>query len=135
MTRALRLWAWLLLADLFVRSIDYLSGSQMSDLEDNLTIPEVWGVAGLVTSATVLAGLLLKRSAVLKFGSIMAFAVYMMIAVQRFETSMLPYPWPPENPRWLVGMAVFSLLWLSLAGTVWWREYVAREAEKEALSG
>lgn len=135
MTRALRLWAWLLLADLFVRSIDYITGSQLPAPDDNLAIPEVWGAAGLVTGLVVFAGLVLKRTSILKFGSIMAFSVYLMVAVQRFDMGMLPYPWPPENPRLAVGMLVFSLLWLTIACTVWWREYVARAAEKEALSG
>lgn len=135
MTRALRLWAWILSFELTVRSIDYLAGGDVVVSDDNLSVPGIWGAVGLLTAVLVLIGLVMKRSGVLKFGSIMAFAVYLMIAIQLFEVAMLPYPWPPENPRLSVTMLAFSLLWLSLAGVVWWREYVARECEKEMLSG
>lgn len=135
MTRALRIWAWILLADLLVRSIDYLSGGDVVVPDDNLAVPEIWGVAGLVTFMVILVGLVTKSSGVLKSGAITAFAVYLMISVQMFEVSMLPYPWPPENPRLSVALLVLALLWLSLACIVWWREYVAKAMTKEALSG
>ncbi len=135
MTRALRIWVWVLLSDLLVRSIDYLSGGDISVPDDNLAVPEIWGAASLATFLVVLTGLLLKNSAVLKFGSITAFSVYLMVAIQMFEVAMLPYPWPPENPRLSVTLFVISTLWLSIACIVWWREYVSKECEKEALSG
>ena len=78
MTRALRIWVWVLLSDLLVRSIDYLSGGDVSVPDDNLAVPEIWGAASLATFLVVLSGLLLKNSAVLKFGSITAFSVYLM---------------------------------------------------------
>lgn len=135
MTRALRIWAWILLADLLVRSIDYLSGGDVVVPDDNLAVPEIWGVAGLVTCIVILVGLVTKSSGVLKSGAITAFAVYLMISIQMFEIAMLPYPWPPENPRLSVVLLVLALLWLSLACIVWWREYVAKETAKEAMSG
>lgn len=135
MTRALRLWAWILLADLLVRSIDYLAGGDVVVPDDNLAVPGVWGIAGLSTSFVILLGLLFKNSGVFKFGAITAFAVYLMVSVQMFEVAMLPYPWPPENPRLSATLLVLALLWLSLAGIVWWREYLTKEMEKEVLSG
>ena len=129
------MWVWILLSDLLVRSLDYLSGGDVGVPDDNLAVPEVWGVACLATFFVALTGLLLKNSAVIKFGSITAFSVYLMVAVQMFEVAMLPYPWPPENPRLSVTLLVISALWLSVAGILWWREYVSKECEKEALSG
>lgn len=135
MTKSLKAFTWLLLLDLFVRSIDYVSGGDVAVPDDNLAIPEVWGITGLVTSFIILVGLLARRGAVLKFGTIVAFAVYLMVSIQLFEISMLPYPWPPEDPRRSVSTLVFGLLWLLVAVTVWWREYLNRAAEKEALRG
>lgn len=135
MTRTLRLLTWLMLVELMVRSIDYLAGGEPSVPDDNLSIPEVWGVAGLGTCALILVGLLVRNNAVLKLGSITAFSVYLMISIQLFEVGMLPYPWPPEDPRRSVSTLVFGFMWLTIAGVVWWRDYLERAVEKEALSG
>ncbi|UBI10039.1 hypothetical protein LA324_05370 [Corynebacterium coyleae] len=124
-----------MLVELMVRSIDYLAGGEPSVPDDNLSIPEVWGVAGLGTCALILVGLLVRNNAVLKLGSITAFSVYLMISIQLFEVGMLPYPWPPEDPRRSVSTLVFGFMWLTIAGVVWWRDYLERAVEKEALSG
>lgn len=135
MTRTLRLLSWLMLMELFVRSIDYMAGGVSTVPDDNLSIPEVWGIAGIGTCALVLAGLVSGSNAVIKFGAITAFSVYLMISIQLFEVDMLPYPWPPEDPRRTVSTLVFGLMWLTVAGVVWWRDYLERECEKEVLSG
>ena len=135
MNRALRTFIWLMLLDLLVRSVDYATGGDVYVPDDNLAIPGIWGAVGLVTFTVLLAGLVTRRASVVKFGSITAFAVYLMISVQLFEAAMLPYPWPPENPRLSVSLLVFSLMWLAVAGIIWWREYLERECEKEELSG
>lgn len=135
MTRTLRLLSWLMLLELFVRSIDYMAGGVSTVPDDNLSIPEVWGIGGIGTCALVLAGLVSGSNAVTKFGAITAFSVYLMISIQLFEVDMLPYPWPPEDSRRTVSTLVFGLMWLTVAGVVWWRDYLERACEKEVLSG
>lgn len=135
MTQTLRLLAWLMWLELVVRSIDYASGGVNAVPDDNLSTPEVWGIAGFATSALIFAGLAARNNAVLKLGAITAFSVYFMISIQQFEVSMLPYPWPPEDPRRTVSLLVFGLLWLTIACVVWWRDYLERACEKEVLSG
>ena len=135
MTRTLRLLVWLMLLELFVRSVDYVAGGVSTVPDDNLSIPEVWGIAGAATCVVVLAGLVGKSNGVIKFGAITAFSVYAMIAFQVFEVSMLPYPWPPEDPRKAMSTLVFGLMWLTVAGVVWWRDYLERACEEEVLGG
>lgn len=126
---------WILSVDLLVRSLDYLSGGLAFVPDDNLTVPEIWGAAFLVSFILSVVGLLLRNSPVVKTASIVAFSVYLMVSVQVFTMEMLPVPWPPQDPRLSVTPLVLSLLWLSVAVIIWWREYVARECEKEARGG
>lgn len=126
---------WILSADLLVRSLDYLSGGLSFAPDDNLTVPEIWGAAFLVSFVLGVVGLLLRSSPVVKTASIVAFAVYLMVSIQVFTMEMLPVPWPPQDPRLSVTPLVLSLLWLSVAVIIWWREYVSRECEKEARGG
>lgn len=135
MTKAIRAFVWLMTFDLVVRSIDYITGSDEFVPDDKLPIPEVWGVAGLLTAVILVVGVVRRHNPTLKLGAIVAFSVYLMIAVQLFEKAMLPYPWPPENPRVSVTLLIFSLMWLTVAIVVWWREYIERESEREALGG
>ena len=135
MTRALRIWAWILSADLLVRGLDYASGGGPYQPDDNLTVPEIWGVAFLVTFVLSTVGLLLRHSPLIKFACTVAFAVYLMVSVQLFTVEMLPVPWPPHDPRLSSTPLVLSLLWLSVAVIIWWREFIVRECEKEARGG
>lgn len=132
MNKSLRAFVWLLLLGLLIRSVDYVTGTTSGIPEDDLTTPEVWGAAGLVASVIVTAGLLTRKSAILKIGAITVFAIYTMIGIQRFDVGMLPYPWPPEDPRLTGILLTQGLMWLLVAVVVWWREYIERACEREA---
>lgn len=121
----------LLWIDLLVRSIDYASGG-LTDSDDGLGVPEVWGIAGLTACAVVAAGMLASSTNILKFGSVAAFAVYTMLTIQTFTEDMLPYPWPPEGIRIAFTNAVSAGLWLTVAVALWWREYINEKVDKEA---
>ena len=133
MTRAVKAVVWLLAIELFVRSIDYLTGDTYStgQIEDNLSMPVVWGATGLAAVTVVLFGLLLKKPFVVQTGSLIPFAIYVMFAFQIFEMRMLPHPWPPEDTRLVASHLTFAGLWLTTAITIWWREYIAKRKKEE----
>ena len=133
MTRAVRAIISLLTFELFVRSVDYLTGDSYSErrVEDNLSVPEVWGLFGLAAVFIVVLGLLSKRTGVVQAGCITAFSIYTMFAVQIFEFRMLPIPWPPEDTRLLTSHITFAGLWLLMALVIWWRAYIAKKCVDE----
>lgn len=131
MNRALRALTWLMLAKLFTRSLDYVTGTQAAIPDDGLQSSEVWGLAGLVASVIVFFGLMASKNLAVKLGAILTFAIYTMIGVQMFELSMLPIPWPPEDPRLSLNFIFDGAMWLAIAVIVWWREGIERECERE----
>lgn len=133
MNRAVKTMASILTFELFVRSVDYSTGNSYSVgyTDDNLWVPQVWGLTGFAAVAILLFGLLRNRPKVVQFGSICAFAIYTMFAVQIFEVRMLPYPWPPEDSRLCATHVAFAGLWLLSAGVIWWRSYIYKQCTDE----
>lgn len=133
MTRALQAFIWFMWFDMFARGIDYITGNQFNTglVDDNLTMPEVWGAASLVTCAVLAVGMFTKRLSVVQFGAILGFAVYVMFAVQVFQVRMLPYPWPPEDVRMVAGHVSTAGMWLVVAVTLWYRRYANQKCREE----
>lgn len=133
MTRAVRAIISLLAFELFVRSVDYLTGDSYNarNVEDNLSVPEVWGLFGLAAVIIVALGLFSKRAGVVQAGCVTSFAIYTMFAVQIFELRMLPIPWPPEDTRFLTSHLTLAGLWLLMALVIWWRAYIAKKCADE----
>lgn len=126
MTRAVKAIVGLLVFEMFVRSVDYLTGDSHpnSFWEDGLQMPAVWGSTCLAATLLILFGLARNKPGVVQTGSIVSFAIYVMFAIQVFEMRMLPYPWPPEDTRIVATHLMVAGCWLTVAVTIWWREYI-----------
>lgn len=133
MTRAVRAIISLLAFELFVRSVDYLTGDSYDsrNIEDNLSVPEVWGLFGLAAVFIVVLGLWSNRLGIVQTGCVTAFSIYTMFAVQVSDLRMLPIPWPPEDTRLLASHITFAGLWLLMALVIWWRAYIAEKCTDE----
>lgn len=127
MTRALRFYTFMLGVALVSRGVDYSTGDEFHEVTPILA----WGIACLVVGLVTCVSAFAKRWQFPYFSCIAAFAVYVMIAVQRFEVDMLPYPWPPDGNRVFVDLFTFGALSLSTSITIQYRESVkAKKRQK-----
>lgn len=141
MTRALSLFAGVLAAIMAIRGIDYVTGNSYTSGpigDDNLHMPIWWGSACILTAIAVFYSVWRRKAEALKNSALVAFAIYVMFAVQTYDMRMLPIPWPPEDTRVVGDHLGFAVLWIGVAFTVWWREGKFRRRaeileEKEAI--
>lgn len=127
MTRAVRFYILMLGVTLVSRGIDYVTGETFEEVTPIL----VWGLACLTVGAVMCVSAFARHWQLPYISCISAFAVYTMIAVQRFDVDMLPWPWPPERNRVFVDLFIFGVLSLSTAMVIQYRESVsARKRQK-----
>lgn len=127
MTRALRFYTFMLGVALVSRGVDYSTGETFQEVTPILA----WGIACLVVGLVTCVSAFAKRWQFPYLACISAFAVYVMIAVQRFEVAMLPYPWPPEDNRVFVDLFTFGALSLATSITIQYRESVAAKKRQK----
>lgn len=127
MTRALRFFTFMLGVSLFARGVDYTTG----ETYDEVTPILAWGIACLVVGALMCVSAFSRRWQFPYFSGIAAFSVYAVIAVQRFEFEMLPYPWPPDGSRVFVDLFVLGALSLGVSVTIQYRESVAAKKRQK----
>ena len=121
MSRAVRFVSFMLGLALFSRGVDYVTGER----EHEVTPIFAWGIACTVVGLAFCVSAFSKRWQVPYFCGIASFSVYTVIALQRFEMRMLPYPWPPDGNRAFVDLIVLGALSLCVSVTIQYRESVA----------
>jgi len=111
---------------LIVRGVDYVTGDTfpLTSLLHDVSSPEVWGIACILTGALMWASLPLKGWKWAYTANIVSFAVYVMLAVQIFDVRMIPYPWPPEDIRVITDLLAFAAFSITLSITIQYRESV-----------
>lgn len=110
------------------RGVDYTT---QTNAPREVTPILAWGVACLVVGAVMCVSSFSRHWQFPYLAGIAGFSVYAMIAVQRFETSMLPLPWPPQRSRVFVDLLVFGVLSLGVSVTIQYRESVAAKKRQQ----
>lgn len=112
------------------RFVDYITGEdyQAGFIQvDNLYTPIVWAYACLCMFALFLFAAVTGWYKAGIYAGLFGNAVFLMFASQIYQVSMLPWPWPPENPRLVVNDLVDAAVCLILAVSIWYRNQVAAE--------
>lgn len=142
MTRTMQAMIGILSVMMLSRGVDYITGDSIDRSPiwvENLSQPEVWGIACIVLAVTGGYAVIARCPVAGKWVGFLGFAVNAMFAVQIWAPSMSPWPWPPEDTRLVTdhlghagGYAVMSL-------SLWWRMGVERrmqeKLEQEQLDG
>ena len=128
MTRALRFFTFMLGIALLSRGVDYTTTVSTAH---EVTPILAWGIACLAVGALMCLSSFSEHWQLPYIAGIAAFSVYAMIAAQRFEVSMLPYPWPPQRSRVFVDLVVLGVLSLGISVTIQYRESLAAKKRQQ----
>lgn len=127
MTRAMRALVIILVWIMAARGVDYVTGStyDMGRIwGDQLTMPEMWGMACLIVAGLTVVGLVLNRPRWVANIAIGGMAVSTMFAVQIADVRM--FTWPPEDIRIITDHLGHAATWLLVAVTIHYRLGVDR---------
>lgn len=130
MTRTVRAIYGVVSVAWLTRFVDYSTGDDYKAgfiQVDNLYTPLVWSIACLCMFFLFLFAAISGRYRAGIYAGLFGHAVFLMLASQIFQRSMLPYPWPPEDPRLVASNLVNGSICLILAASVWYRNRVHKE--------
>lgn len=119
MTKTLRAITSLFAFQLFARGLDYATGNPQQGVGtfqvESVDPPIVWGAFCILAALMVAAGLIGKWNRIVRDGSILAAAIYVVFAVMVTDDISIS---PPDDWRFFTGYMASAGVWSVIAASL-----------------
>lgn len=119
MTKTLRAITSLFAFQLFARGLDYATGNPQQGVGtfqvESVDPPIVWGAFCIIAALMVAAGLIGKWNRIVRDGSILAAAIYVVFAVMVTDDISIS---PPDDWRFFTGYMASAGVWSVIAASL-----------------